>query len=132
MVYDKYIYGSSSYRARLPYFARNMVFDTWLLFLICVFPILQYKSSVIWLLLHLDCETISQHPIVIIDSQRRGPHNSEMAYGLETGTTTTTESFQYLLLQYSNMYKQYSAFQGCHFQELISFLTLSRSYSKNF
>ena len=32
----------SSYISRLPYFSRYMVFDTWILFLICFFPILQY------------------------------------------------------------------------------------------
>ena len=122
MVNDKYFSRSSSYRAILPYFARNMDFDTWLLFLICVFPILQYIILTLWLFLHLNSETTSQHPIGLIYSRRSGPHHSKCGCVNHRYYLCEIESFQYLLLQYRQIYTQYSASHRFHFQELISFL----------
>ena len=56
--------------------------ETWLLILgscslYAIFLILQYIISTLCLLLHMNSETTSQHPIGLIDSQRRGPHHSK-------------------------------------------------------
>ena len=88
------------------------------------FPIIQYKISTIWLLLHLNSETTSQHPIGLIDSQRRGPHHSKSDCVNHLYYLCEIESLQYLLLQYRQMYTQYSDSQRCHCQDLISFLIL--------
>ena len=111
-----------SYRARLTYFARNMVHDDWLLFLILDFPNLQYTILTICLFLHLNYETTSQHPIGLIDSQRYGPHRSKRDCLNHLYYLCEIYSFQSFILQYKQMYTQYSASQRCHCQELISFI----------
>ena len=88
------------------------------------FPILQYTFSTLWLLLHLYSETASLHPIGIIDSRRRGPHHSKCNFVNHLYYMCEIESFQSLLFQYSQRYKQYSASQICHCQNMISFLIL--------
>ena len=105
-----------------------MAFDTWLLLLICNFPILQFIISTLWLLLHLHYETTSQHPLSIIDSQRRGPRHSKCDCVNHLYYMCEIESLQSLLLQYRQMYTQYSASQICHCQEMISFLNLLFSH----
>ena len=91
---------SSSYGSRLAYSARNMDFDTWLLFLISIFPNIQYTISTLWLFIHLNSETTSRHLINIIDSQRRGPHHYKSDCGNYLYYLCKIGSFQSLLLQY--------------------------------
>ena len=122
MVNDNFFFRYSSYRDRLPYFAIIMVHDNWLLFLIFIFPNLQYEISTLWLLLHLNSETTSQHPIGIIDSRRRGPHNSKSDCVNNLYYMCEIESLQSLLIQYKHMYTQYSASNRYHCQELIYFM----------
>ena len=125
MVDDKcFFFRSSSYIARLPYFAINMDFDTWILFLMFDFPILQYTISTHWLLLHLNSETTSQHPIGTIDIQMHGTHHSKSDCMNHLYYLCEIESLQYFLLQYRQMYTKYYARKICHFQEMISFLIL--------
>ena len=109
MVNDKYFFISSSYRSRLPQFARNLAFDTWLLLLICIFPTLPYTILTLWLLLHLNSETTSQHPISVIDSKRCGPHHSKSDCVNHVYYLFDIDSFQSLLFQYRQMYTKYSA-----------------------
>ena len=121
MVNDKSFFRYSLYRSRLPYFERNMAFDTWILILTCNLPIIKYTISNLWLLLHLNYETTSQHPVSLIDSQRRGLHHSKRDCLNHLYYLCEIEYFPSLLLQYRRMYTQYSASKICHCQELIYF-----------
>ena len=97
---------SLSYRARLPYFARNMVHDNWLLLLMFNFSNLQYTISTLWLLLHLNSKITYQHPIGLIDCQRRVTHHSKSEYLNHLYYLCEIQSLQSLLLQYNQMYSQ--------------------------
>ena len=83
---------------------------------------IQYKTSIIWLWLHLNSETTSQYPIDIIDGQRRYPCHSKSGCVRRLYYLCLIEFPLLLILQYRQMYTQYSAFQKFHCPELIFFL----------
>ena len=108
-----------SYRARLTYFARNMVHDDWLLFLILDFPNLKCRISTLRLYLLENSETYDWRPIYLIDSKKYNPYHSRRDCVKCHYYWILVYLFQLFLLQCNQMYKQYSDPNKYHCLELI-------------
>ena len=108
---------------KLIYYCINMVRDNWLLFLILYFSSLQYRISILGLFLLDKSETICQHPIYLIDSQKHNTHNSMSDCVKCNCYWKLTELLQWLIIQCKLIYNKYHDSWKHHFLELIFFLT---------